>query len=282
MSESVKPLRFKEKKKKRKHDKHSKEHSSKRKHHGPSQANLFDELYEGHQPPSSSHKPDLDWQQHFFDMMAEDEGQDRWDNYFEHRNWRGNGSRIDALNDEEYRQYMVSGMYERKHAAEIEDKKRREEARKARKREREEVRREWEREEAKLRADRKKKQELKRGIHMEQARKAYYSRWEQIRSNRDELNFLSIPWPTVEASEKALGPEAFTASSLREFLILPQATISEQRKSIRQEQLRWHPDKFSQIFDERITNDKERNMAHRVVQSISQALNELWASLSGV
>ncbi|KAK9761446.1 hypothetical protein K7432_013645 [Basidiobolus ranarum] len=283
MSEPIKPLKFKEKKKKRKHHKHKREHNSdtKSREYVFDERKTFDEYHEDNlHASSSSFKPDLDWQQHFFDVMAEDEGQDRWDNYFEHRNWRGNGNKIDTLDDEEYREYVVSGMYARRHAAEIEEKKRRDEARKARKRDREEARKKWEKEESKLRDERLRKREIRREVEMEQARKEYYSRWGQVKLDKDELNFFSIPWPTAEVSEKALSSDTFTISSLREFFLSPNITSTEQRKIVRQEQLRWHPDKFTQVFGERFSNGKERHIIQKSVQSISQALNELWASLN--
>ncbi|KAI8365476.1 hypothetical protein EDC96DRAFT_192052 [Choanephora cucurbitarum] len=242
-------LRFKESKRK------EKKHSSRRhreKYYEP--PTLYEEET-GWIPPSSSPKHDHDqaWRERLFEAMMDDEGQDPFYTQYTQPTPR--------MSDEEHRQYIVEGMYRRKHADEIAEEERRKAERAKRKAEKERVRQEQERN------DRIYRQLLEQTTQ----RTRFVDRWKRL-EHLACVRSKDIPWPISGTS--------FTLEAVRQFVIDPSASKADNKKNVRKEQARYHPDKFVTRYMRHFQgSDKERERVMAHINDISGFLNELWSQL---
>lgn len=254
-------LRYKKEKKEKKEKHHST--SKREKYYKP--PTLYEE--EGWTPSESSYKDneEAEWRAHLFDAMMEDEGQDPFYTYYQ-------PTPLDSMTDEEHRQYMVDGMYRRKNADKIAEKERRKAEKKKRKQEQEEVRKEQERqfaEQIRLENIYKQMEEVKK---REANRAAYADKWTKL-ENLQVVSKQDIPWPIVGRS--------FSLDAVREFVVDSQLSASENKKNVRKEQTRYHPDKFITKYMKRFEgSDKERDRVIERINEISGWLNEIWSQVN--
>lgn len=271
-------MRFKnddqEKRKEKRHSKRkrsrspTREKKKKHKRHKPkyyTPPKIYEEE-EGWIPPSTSHIDDdeKEWREKLFDAMAEDEGQDayayQYDQYA-----HSSRSREDLMDEEEYRQYIVNGMYRKRHAEEIgaEEALRKERKRqeKERKRAQERMKKEQERQEA-----------LLKQVMLRDARDVYDKKWEEL-ENKSTVTEKDIPWP--------VRGDDFTLHGVREFLVDETQPAETNRKTVRKEQLRYHPDKFIHRVIRRFHGkDSTKERVTSRMNEISGLLNELWKKLA--
>lgn len=81
----------------------------------------------------------------------------------------------------------------------------------------------------------------------------------------ESLRFQDVPWPAAESTEKSIEILFHDVSKSNETLY---------KKYLREQQVRWHPDKFFQKFGNKIReSDKDEIMSR--VNELSQALNKL-------
>jgi hypothetical protein len=87
--------------------------------------------------------------------------------------------------------------------------------------------------------------------------------WERfVGSGSDSpISVVDVPWPTLQAG--ALGLDPATASA------------AERKQAFRAKSLRWHPDKFVQVFGSRL-DPEEREAILRRVTEVSQEINALY------
>ncbi|KAG0740378.1 hypothetical protein G6F16_002437 [Rhizopus arrhizus] len=251
--------------KKHKKDKERDEHKRKKRKRQEYVPPVLNE--EGWTPSDQAYKQDQDeWRERLFDAMMQDEGQDA---YFSNYNNYTPSYTSNEMTDEEYRQYIVNGMYRKRHAAEIaaeeewkaEKEKRRKEKAEARRKVREE-----EAERERVREAYRKKEKAKRS---KVAQEDYEIKWQQL----DEAKVIKsedIPWPIVNCD--------FSLDSVRSFMT--KGTSEEIKKNVRREQRKYHPDKFMTRVMSRFegtADEKERVLSR--MNEISGWLNELWASV---
>ncbi|KAL9541733.1 hypothetical protein MBANPS3_008954 [Mucor bainieri] len=222
-------LRYKEHKdKERKHSRHhdDKRHKSKHKSRKekPYKPPTLYEEEGGWVPPSSSHKEDeAAWREHLFDAMIDDEGQDPFYTTY------AQPTPSDTMTDEEYRQHIVSGMYQRTHADDIAAEEKRQAHKEKKRQEREERQREQERRHAEQIRLQEAYSQLK---SLSSSKSDYADKWSKL----DALAVIhkkDIPWPIVG--------KTFSLDSVRSFVL--DNNSSEIKKHVRKEQTRYHPDK---------------------------------------
>ncbi|KAI8377019.1 hypothetical protein BD560DRAFT_61018 [Blakeslea trispora] len=248
-------LRFKESEKKKKKEKHKSSRRHKEKYYEP--PTLFEEEG-GWVPPSGSTKydPDQAWREHLFEAMMDDEGQDPFYSQYTEPTPR--------MSDEEHRQYIVDGMYRRKHADEIAEKERRKAEKEKRKAEKERARQEQER------ANRIYQQLAEQQAKVSQ-KAIFAEKWNKL-EGLHEIQKRDIPWP--------ISGKTFTLDAVRQFVIDPTASEADNKKNVRKEQARYHPDKFVTRYMRRFRgSDKERERVMAHINEISGFLNELWSQM---
>jgi hypothetical protein len=269
------------KKEKKKHKRH-KSHKLKHSHFTYKPPTISDDLEGGWVPPSTSvKKDDSEWNERLFDAMIDDEGQDfhssQFNSYWQPTpdNGPSGRSNINQMTDEEYRQYIVSGIYERTHADEIRAEKERQEKRKKAKAAKEKAQARTRDEEAKREREREATRKIRQLQKLGVSRKQYQEQWETFDSgstSRKKLGLKDIPWPFA-------GSEV-SKSAVKDFLLYDIQDMAEQKKVIRKEQIRYHPDKFMQKISSRLVdNEEERNSVAERINHISSCLNDIWSEL---
>ncbi|KAI8091306.1 uncharacterized protein B0P05DRAFT_526930 [Gilbertella persicaria] len=253
-------LRFKDDDKKKKKDKHRHSHHKRHKEKPYKPPTLYEEE-SGWVPPSTSTKydPDQAWRERLFEAMIDDEGQDPFYSQYTESYHQP------TMDDEEYRQYIVDGMYRRKHADEIAEKERRKAEKERRKQEKERARKEQERLERVY-------QQLETQRKQESSKASFIEKWNKLESLQT-IHKKDVPWPMI-------GRE-FTLEAVRQFVIDPTLSEAENKKNVRKEQARYHPDKFVTRYMKRFEGsdkEKERVMTH--INEISGFLNELWSQMN--
>ncbi|CAO3685045.1 unnamed protein product [Rhizopus stolonifer] len=227
----------------KKHKKEKKEKKRDRKRHEYKPPKLYEDE-EGWLPPENSFKDEQsEWQERLFDAMMDDEGQIRFT------------ATIDTLSN---------GIYEKRNAGKINKEKEREKRRK----EAEKKTRELEKE-----AERKRQAYLKQEeeLRSRRAQEDYNLKWQQLEKLK-VIKGRDIPWPITR--------RVFSMDSVLSFM-LNGGSGEDIRKRVRQEQIKYHPDKFMTRVMSRFEgseNDKERVLAH--MNEISGWLNEIWNSRS--
>ncbi|KAI7905876.1 uncharacterized protein BX663DRAFT_243964 [Cokeromyces recurvatus] len=204
--------------------------------------------------------------------MMDDEGQDPF--YSSYNEYSNNSSQPALMTDEEYRQYIVDGMYRRKNADKIAEEERQKAAKRKEQKEREKRRREEERRESeRIRLENivRQSEKLKKieATHIE-----YDNKWKRLEEDMSKiLHKKDIPWPIV-------GKE-FSLESLKSFVIDSRLTSEENKKNVRKEQTRYHPDKFITRYMKRFEgSEKEKDTVLKRINEISSWLNEIWSQIS--
>ena len=83
-----------------------------------------------------------------------------------------------------------------------------------------------------------------------------------------------IPWPVAPGA-------SFSRQSVKEFLVLATASSSDNKKTVRREQLRYHPDKFvHRVLRKFEGTEKEKKRLSTKTNEVSGWLNELWQDLN--
>ncbi|RCH82242.1 hypothetical protein CU097_005073 [Rhizopus azygosporus] len=262
-------LRYKkEKKRHHDHDKSKKKKHKKRGDYHVPQAAYEPE--EGWVPPNA-HDPwdeeEAEWRAKMFDAMGEDEGGDGYFSRYEYHQ-----PQEQRMSDEEYRQHIVRGMYERKHAAEIEAERIWKAEQDKKRREREEARRKVMEEEAERRRIEEMYRQMERERRYQTTIEEYDKKWKDL-EELSEIKRKDIPWPIQGRS--------FSFDSVRSFFMNnSKESTNDLKKRVRQEQRRYHPDKFMTRVMSRFKgseNDKQQIMTH--MNEIAGWLNELWQKL---
>ncbi|CAI5465682.1 unnamed protein product [Closterium sp. Yama58-4] len=165
--------------------------------------------------------------------------------------------------DEESHRAAVFGAKREEEA----DKRRRwEEERKIRE---EEARKVLEAEQAKDKAWRAAIKEQVQKKKTVQKQEDYDERWRRFAKSCDMgITMADVPFPVVGGGEEEL-----------KHVILHGVPKEQHRRRMREEVVRWHPDKFMQKWGLRL-HDKHRSNIEKRVKELSQAVNNIYASLN--
>ncbi|RAL60596.1 hypothetical protein DID88_009791 [Monilinia fructigena] len=242
---------------------------------------LYDDT---HLPNTSSNQyldPDAAFRESLFDAMADDEAAQYWEGVYGQPIHtypdvkQGPTGELEQMTDEEYTAYVRGKMYEKTHQHLIEEKARREAAKKERERLAQEGRKE-EREAERFR--RQVEESLKRGQER-RSRKVwatkwnnYIKGWEDVAKKSSKVSVASIPWPVESGSRKDIKPEEIR----RFFLYAPssgQPTESQLTATLKVERVRWHPDKIQQKMG---GQDIDEGIM-QAVTAVFQMVDRMWS-----
>lgn len=209
--------------------------------------------------------PDAAFRESLFDAMADDEGAAYWEGiygqpihiYPQEVPNRETGE-LERMTDEEYAAHVRQKMWEKTHAGLMEEKARRAKRREERARRDREAE---ERMEEERRIQREVERSLKRGEERRRKRewaerfRDYGTGWESWDGGADK-----IPWPTKSGRRKDVDEEEVRAFFVRG---LDLETLGEKEfaAKLKEQRVRWHPDKVQQKLggrekaDERVMKD---------------------------
>lgn len=229
--------------------------------------------------------PDVAFRESLFDAMADDEGAQFWEGVYGQPIHtypdvkEGPQGELERMTDEEYTAFVRAKMYEKTHQHLIEEKARRDAANK----ERERLAKEGRREEREAEKFRKKVEEsLKRGEERKSRKAwsdrwiAYTTKWERLAQENATTNvaIASIPWPVESGKRKDIELKEVE----RFFLYAPtagQPTESQLAKVLKQERVRWHPDKIQQKLGGQDVDDT----VIQAVTEVFQVIDRMWSEL---
>ncbi|PQE21132.1 Reticulocyte-binding 2 like a protein [Rutstroemia sp. NJR-2017a BVV2] len=266
---------------------HHHHHRSKRRKRSASPSTAKDDpcLYDDtHLPNASSSQyldPDTAFRESLFDAMADDEAAEYWEGVYGQPIHtypdvkEGPTGELERMTDEEYTAYVRGKMYEKTHQHLIEEKARREAARK----ERERLAQEGRKEEIEAEKFRRKVEESLRRGQERRSRKSwgekwqtYIKKWEELGINSAKVAVASIPWPVESGSRKDINPEEIR----RFFLYAPssgQPTEAQLTKVLKLERIRWHPDKIQQ----KLGGQDVDEAVMQAVTAVFQIIDRMWS-----
>ncbi|KAM5345485.1 hypothetical protein ACJ41O_011347 [Fusarium nematophilum] len=238
---------------------HRHHHRHRRRHRSPTPPNP-------HEPEPLD--PDAAFRESLFDAMADDEGAMYWESVYGqpvhvYSNERvGPTGALEQMSDEEYAAYVRQKMWEKTHAGLIEERARREEERQRKAEE--------DRLAQKLREDME--LSLRRGEERRQ-RRNWAQRWEEYTAAWTAWDGrpATLAWP-VESGRR----EDIDQAAVRKFLVngLDLQKIGEKAfvAQLRDERVRWHPDKIQQKLGGQVDEATMKD-----VTAIFQIIDKLWA-----
>ncbi|KAI8144919.1 hypothetical protein BJV82DRAFT_606698 [Fennellomyces sp. T-0311] len=256
----------KHKKKKKKHKKRSKSPSRHRhKYYDPPK--LYEEE-SGWIPPQ--HDEEAEWRERLFSAMAEDEGQDAFYTQYSDYNQR---SELDTMSEERYRDYIATQMYRKRNAEQIAWEEAMEKEAKRKEKKRKEDQERIRQEEKRMEQERVRQETILRQLKIQSSRTSYEDRW-KVLETATVIKKKDIPWPVAPGA-------SFSKANVKEFLVSLTASLDENRKVVRKDQLRYHPDKFvHRVLRKFEGSEKERIHLTTKSNDLSGWLNELWQELN--
>ncbi|OTB08397.1 hypothetical protein M426DRAFT_19066 [Hypoxylon sp. CI-4A] len=226
-------------------------------------------------PPLGS---DAAFRESLFDAMADDEGAAYWENVYgqpihvysrsrskSHEKGTTGGAgdgELEQMNDDEYAAFVRQKMWEKTHEGLLEERARREEARR---------RRDGERDEAK-RLTREMERSLRRGEERRR-KKGWRERWEDYGRAWETWDgtLEGVVWP-VRSGKR----EDVNADAVKDFYVLgidpEDVGESEFLARLKEERVRWHPDKMQQRLGGKVEQDVMRD-----VTAVFQIVDKLWS-----
>lgn len=266
--------------------------SKRRREHSPSHddPSLYDDTHlpnasSGQYQQSEFKDAEAEFREHLFDAMADDEGAQFWEGVYGQPIHtypdtfkEGPEGELERMTEDEYAAFVRAKMYEKTHQHLIEEKARRDAAKKERDRLAQEGRK-AEREAEKF--QRQVEESLKRGNERKQ-RKAWEQRWSSYLAKWDTLSkggqtkiaIASIPWPVESGRRKDVDLKAIE----RFLLHAPTGgnpTETQLSKVLKQERVRWHPDKIQQKLG---GQDVEESVIQAVTE-VFQIIDDMWSGL---
>lgn len=222
-------------------------------------------------PPNPHEEPPLDpeaaFRESLFDAMADDEGAAYWEGVYGqpvhvYSNERtGPQGELERMTDEEYAAYVRQKMWEKTHEGLLEERRKRDEAKQ------EEGRRERER----RRIEKEMRRSLRAGEERRRER-GRRDRWaEYLRAWTDwNGSTEGIPWPVESGARRDVGEDAVKTFFL-DGLKREGVREEELAKGLRDERVRWHPDKMQQRLGGEVDAELIRD-----VTAIFQTVDKLW------
>ena len=215
--------------------------------------------------------PEAAFRESLFDAMADDEGADYWAAVYGqpvhvYSNERvGPQGELERMTDEEYAAHVRQKMWEKTHAGLLEERARREEAR----------RRKEEEQKTQRRLQRDMEDSLRRGEERRQ-RRQYRDQWEEYEKawaawdGRPE----TLAWPV----EGGRGQRSITEENVKPFFVhgLRLEEVGEKTfvARLKEERVRWHPDKIQQRAGGTVDEDTLRD-----VTAVFQIIDKIWGEV---
>lgn len=260
---------------------HSHSHSSnrrKRSHHKPLDDDPaeYDDTYIPNLASVNFTTAEDAFRESLFDAMADDEGAAFWEgvygqpiNIYPRPDGRGE---LEKMTDEEYAEYVRSKMWEKTHEHIVEERIRREEARRARRQRDKEEQKMWEDAERSKRREEKERRRLKDKTRIEKQWKGYLEKWGEILAGKVDGD---IPWPVESGKLKDI-----EKVSLERFYMDIRESLGEGEDLLdvlKVERIRWHPDKAQQRWGKRGLSEEEQ----RGITAVFQTVDSLWVEYKG-
>lgn len=267
---------------------HRHHHRTKRRKRSPSVSKDDPSLYDDtHLPNASSSQfldPDVAFRESLFDAMADDEGAQFWEGVYGQPIHtypdvkQGPDGELERMTDAEYTAFVRAKMYEKTHQHLIEEKARRDAAKK----ERERLAREGRKEEREAeRFNHKIEESLRRGQERrsrkawEEKWEAYIKKWEKLaKGSSSSVAIASIPWPVETGRRK----DVSLTEIERFFLYAPTGGIPTEAqlgKVLKVERVRWHPDKIQQ----KLGGQDVEEAVIQAVTEVFQVIDRMWTEL---
>ncbi|CCF39234.1 hypothetical protein CH063_10113 [Colletotrichum higginsianum] len=212
--------------------------------------------------------PDAAFRESLFDAMADDEGAAYWQGVYGqpihvYSNERpGPEGELERMTDEEYAQHVRQKMWEKTHQGLIEERARREEARKRKSEEEKRNRKLQEDMERSLRRG----EERRRKRMWTQLWEEYAQAWSDWANDVDK-----IPWPVESRLRRDIGEK-----EVRRFIVnglaVEEVGEKEFAAKLREERVRWHPDKMQQKLGGQVDDGVMKD-----ITAVFQIIDKLWA-----
>ncbi|KAH6654021.1 hypothetical protein BKA67DRAFT_563975 [Truncatella angustata] len=219
-----------------------------------------------HGPPPLS--PETAFRESLFDAMADDEGAAYWEGVYGqpvhlYSNQRsGPQGELEQMDDDEYAAYVRQKMWEKTHQGLLEER--------ARRQEQERQKEDKQKEAHKL--TKEMEDSLRRGDERRK-RKGWRSRWDAYLQAWSEWDghVETMSWPVAGGSRADISSE-----NVRDFLIngLDPLAIGEKEflAKLKEERVRWHPDKIQQRLGARFDDSVRQD-----VTAVFQIIDKLWS-----
>ncbi|KAF3051151.1 hypothetical protein E8E11_009996 [Didymella keratinophila] len=223
-----------------------------------------------------------------FDALADDEGAMYWEGVYGQPihtypiEKRGPDGKLERMTEDEYAEFVRTKMWEKSHQHIVEERERREKAR----REAKERQKRWdeqgEREEREREGIRQAMEEsLRRGEERRKTKEAtkswetYAAKWEQLGKTDGAAEGIEagelIPWPVLSGKAKHVDKH-----EIERFLRASPAWKEDASALLKAERVRWHPDKMQRRFGKRIDEDTIRD-----VTAVFQVIDQMWNKRRG-
>jgi hypothetical protein len=218
--------------------------------------------------------------------MADDEGAQFWEGVYGQPLPREKPLKpdpvtgeLERMTDEEYASYVRAEMYKKTHEYLLEEKRMREERRREREKQRREERRQEEEETRfrglvaeSLRRGRERRGDRLKAEEWVRRWKEYEDEWRRL-GEPERKGEVKIPWPILRG-----GQDDVTREDVESFFLNgPTAGKPDQAdlmRVLKQERVRWHPDKVQQKVGGRL---KEEQL--RAVTAVFQIIDAMWTEL---
>lgn len=219
-----------------------------------------------HGPPPLS--PETAFRESLFDAMADDEGASYWEGVYGqpvhvYSNQKsGPQGELEQMDDDEYAAYVRQKMWEKTHQGLLEERARREEQKRQKDDKEKEARR----------LTKEMEESLRRGEDRRK-RKSWKTRWEEYVQAWGvwDGEVENMSWPVTGGSRADINSE-----NVRDFFIngLDPLEIGEKQflGSLKDERVRWHPDKIQQRLGIKFDDSVRRD-----VTAVFQVIDKLWS-----
>ncbi|RDA84272.1 hypothetical protein CP532_1974 [Ophiocordyceps camponoti-leonardi (nom. inval.)] len=263
---------------------HQRRHRHRRRHHHHHRSRSS--------TPEIPGPPPLDaetaFRESLFDAMADDEAAAYWEGVYGqpihvYSNEKvGPQGELERMTDDEYAAYVRQKMYEKTHAGMLEERARREERKKQEEKEARERRRQRKEsarhtrklEEEAERQSRKLQEEMERSLRKGEVRRQrktwtdYVDAWATWNGD-----VAKIPWP-AEGSRRSGLNEADIRAFFVNGLDLHSLGAKDSAARLKEERVRWHPDKVQQRLGGRVEGDVMKD-----VTAVFQIIDRVWGEM---
>ncbi|KIW02019.1 uncharacterized protein PV09_06524 [Verruconis gallopava] len=283
-----------------KESRRSRRHKTKeRKLHEPlsDDQSAYDDTFTNNASSSNYIDPEEAFRESLFDAMADDEGAAFWEGVYGQpihiypNTKQGPEGKLEQMTDEEYAEYVRERMWEKTHQHVLEERAKREEARKRRKAEEDRF---WENEERAEQARKERRafeKEIDASLRRGEERKAqkrwqdawqrYVTGWESFKnileikskeegSLADKSSRGIIPWPVESGKWKHV-----EKTEVEDFFQKAVPKEEDLMGVLKVERVRWHPDKMQQRFGANKLDEE----TSRAVTAVFQVVDQMWGDL---
>ncbi|CAO3651488.1 unnamed protein product [Cunninghamella echinulata] len=201
--------------------------------------------------------------------MVDDQQDPFYTFYDEGQEYSNNDNNIHHMTDEAYRQHIQEGIYQKKYAKEIKEKEHLRKLKEEKEKEKEQAKLKLKQEQEKERQRYQQFLELEMKQRYEKSYQHYCFLWDQL--NQQDNNIIitkkkDIPWPSISH-------HSISFDHVKTFI----SHFMSTKKQLRQEQLKYHPDKFIPKLKSKFKgSDQDLDWIVNKNNEVSSWLNQLW------